>query len=440
MPIESSILLTNPLLGSLTHSNAHAHSASSTLEKRKFEINFVQYIWPFMTSLATLLVFLCVSLVKLAVTAFGMLIYRPCHSLADSLLKLPKRYLVIGVVALVSTLALWWNLYAVSSATKWLIHGVGGGMGSLGIPAWLSLLSSASSKKKSLANPPRSSPPSAPKKSNHHHSPNATPTDASPSSSSSALESIINRLSVLESSVNIDSSRESNDVNELKQLVQRMSEMFESIEQRSLFLQDMVDNQSKSYGQLESSMHSRVEDLSKKLHSLDQVVEEGLITLAKEKIASSSPSNMLSSEEKREDLIQIIRETIEVDVNMKQRISDIMESHIKGIKDEIKSLNDANVGRIIDKSLLRYSADVIAKPDYALESAGGAIISELTSSTFCSVWQKESWRIFGVGSTQCKGYGRPSRVAISNDMSVGKCWSMNGELYLIEKASIFTFY
>lgn len=81
---------------------------------------------------------------------------------------------------------------------------------------------------------------------------------------------------------------------------------------------------------------------------------------------------------------------------------------------------------LIDKSLDTYSADRLARPDYALFSAGARIIPDLTSATYTLQSRGMGQRFFGAvfGSTPARG--RPPVTALHPDTNPGMCWSFAG--------------
>ena len=78
---------------------------------------------------------------------------------------------------------------------------------------------------------------------------------------------------------------------------------------------------------------------------------------------------------------------------------------------------------LIDAALLRYSKDTIARPDYALFTAGARIIPSITSDTLVM-------RIPGVFGKYVLGRkpieGRTPATALHPDISVGSCWPFAG--------------
>lgn len=75
---------------------------------------------------------------------------------------------------------------------------------------------------------------------------------------------------------------------------------------------------------------------------------------------------------------------------------------------DIKNLIDERLQEALD----RYSADIIGLPDYALESAGGKIITSLTSAT--------------IGANSPGKIRNLPNIVLNPDNHLGKCWPMKG--------------
>lgn len=96
----------------------------------------------------------------------------------------------------------------------------------------------------------------------------------------------------------------------------------------------------------------------------------------------------------------------------------------------LKSFDGQNISQIVstlvDTALLKYSKDVLARPDYALGTAGGRIIPSLTSPTYearpLGVAPKLIGWITGTGTTP----GRPPVTALHPYNSPGYCWPFAG--------------
>jgi SUN domain-containing protein 1/2 len=79
--------------------------------------------------------------------------------------------------------------------------------------------------------------------------------------------------------------------------------------------------------------------------------------------------------------------------------------------------------QLIDAAILRYSKDVIARPDYALFTAGARIVPAITSDTLV-IQPKSSWARTLWGAKPAEGL--PPAVALTPDGNVGKCWPFKG--------------
>ncbi|KAF8591078.1 hypothetical protein K439DRAFT_1656900 [Ramaria rubella] len=81
---------------------------------------------------------------------------------------------------------------------------------------------------------------------------------------------------------------------------------------------------------------------------------------------------------------------------------------------------------IVDRAISRISKDDLAKPDFALYSAGGRIIPQLTSNTY--EVKPNTWARYMIGAVTGSGYtmGRPPVSAIHPDIHVGNCWPFAG--------------
>lgn len=96
----------------------------------------------------------------------------------------------------------------------------------------------------------------------------------------------------------------------------------------------------------------------------------------------------------------------------------------------IKGSDGQNVTQVIaslvDSALLRYSKDVLARPDYAMYTSGGRVLRSLTSKSY------EPYRLGKVRSTVAWITGaavpqsRPPVTALHPDTSPGSCWPFAG--------------
>ncbi|GAA5835196.1 hypothetical protein JCM9279_007226 [Rhodotorula babjevae] len=97
----------------------------------------------------------------------------------------------------------------------------------------------------------------------------------------------------------------------------------------------------------------------------------------------------------------------------------------------IKSSDGQNVTAVIsslvDSALLRYSKDVLARPDYALFTSGGRVIRSLTSPSYDphpsgAARSALAW-LTGTKAPR----GRPPVTALHSDNSPGSCWPFAGQ-------------
>ncbi|KAF9109488.1 hypothetical protein BGX27_007566 [Mortierella sp. AM989] len=87
------------------------------------------------------------------------------------------------------------------------------------------------------------------------------------------------------------------------------------------------------------------------------------------------------------------------------------------------------ISKLIEEALARHSADVIAKQDYALFSAGGRIILKLTSPDYQSPEKPTNWGRLGLSylfSPPTQLFESRAVKAILPDMHAGECWAMDG--------------
>ena len=78
---------------------------------------------------------------------------------------------------------------------------------------------------------------------------------------------------------------------------------------------------------------------------------------------------------------------------------------------------------LIDDALLRYSKDIIARPDYALFTAGARIIPSITSDTLV---MRSPGLLGRLVLGQKPVEGRSPATALHPDISVGSCWPFAG--------------
>ncbi|KAI5476300.1 spindle pole body-associated protein sad1 [Pseudohyphozyma bogoriensis] len=84
------------------------------------------------------------------------------------------------------------------------------------------------------------------------------------------------------------------------------------------------------------------------------------------------------------------------------------------------------IAQVVDSALVKYSKDVLARPDFALFSSGGRVIPSLTSPTYEArpigfASNALAW-LTGAASTP----GLPPVTALHHDNSLGRCWPFAG--------------
>ncbi|KAG0057352.1 hypothetical protein BGZ83_011595 [Gryganskiella cystojenkinii] len=99
-----------------------------------------------------------------------------------------------------------------------------------------------------------------------------------------------------------------------------------------------------------------------------------------------------------------------------------------GQSTELTDVERDLVNTLIDEALNKYSADVLAKVDYALYSAGGRIIPRLTSDDYRHGSQpKLLERVKSRFFFPLPHREKPSRTVIEPDVHAGQCWPMKGQ-------------
>ncbi|BGP14483.1 hypothetical protein JCM10213v2_002432 [Rhodosporidiobolus nylandii] len=97
----------------------------------------------------------------------------------------------------------------------------------------------------------------------------------------------------------------------------------------------------------------------------------------------------------------------------------------------IKSADGQNITAIIsslvDSALLRYSKDVLARPDYALYTAGGRVIRSLTSQTYEPHPISAARSVLAWVTGTAAPRGRPPVTALHPDTAPGSCWPFAGQ-------------
>ncbi|GHJ89980.1 hypothetical protein NliqN6_6382 [Naganishia liquefaciens] len=117
-----------------------------------------------------------------------------------------------------------------------------------------------------------------------------------------------------------------------------------------------------------------------------------------------------------------------------KKLDDIRNQHSREATSRpvITSVNgDADISpalqRLIDDSLLKYSKDTLARPDFALASGGAQIVHDQTSKSMELVRENKAWswltgrRSFGLTTT-----GRMPEIMLHPSSLPGMCWPFEG--------------
>ena len=103
--------------------------------------------------------------------------------------------------------------------------------------------------------------------------------------------------------------------------------------------------------------------------------------------------------------------------------------YLTQLNTSIPELHDAIQG-YIEQAMERYSIDISAKPDYALESSGAQVLSHYTSKSYHRNPEgaiAKAWaNIFGMSGVLL---GKSPAVALQPDTHAGNCWAMDGKFF-----------
>lgn len=103
----------------------------------------------------------------------------------------------------------------------------------------------------------------------------------------------------------------------------------------------------------------------------------------------------------------------------------------RSVTDPARHLTDIErelISGLIDEALEKYSADAMAKPDYALFSAGGRIIPRLTSPNYYHEVKLNLLGRLGLRFlVPLPRKEKPAEKAIEPSVHAGECWAMNGQ-------------
>jgi len=84
------------------------------------------------------------------------------------------------------------------------------------------------------------------------------------------------------------------------------------------------------------------------------------------------------------------------------------------------------ITHLVESATSKYSKDVLARPDFALNSGGATVIPSLTSPTY-EIWPVGATnQIVGFVTGSGHAVGRPPVTALHHDINNGHCWPFAG--------------
>jgi SUN domain-containing protein 1/2 len=86
----------------------------------------------------------------------------------------------------------------------------------------------------------------------------------------------------------------------------------------------------------------------------------------------------------------------------------------------------ALIGHLVDTAVSKYGKDALARPDFAMHSAGARIVPSLTSPTFEMSPQTMRGMIVGLLTGNGYAIGRPPITALHHELHNGYCWPFAG--------------
>ncbi|KAJ2080734.1 hypothetical protein H4R24_002876 [Coemansia sp. RSA 988] len=226
-----------------------------------------------------------------------------------------------------------------------------------------------------------------------------------------SVEQMINQLYSLLDNVKSHHEDETQDVREsLKRLQQERQTLIDNKRGE----QQRIDNLEREYSSMKrdikvsSANGAETTKLAKELQTLKKYID---------KLAKSSSGKGKDSGTSLADVRQLVNDAIKV-----------QESDLRAMLQPEWLTTDgdaayANVARMIEGALNRYTNDRLGKTDFALFSVGSRIIRELTSPTFeppASGLRQRLWRGMGMVSSH-----QPTTI-LDPDTHVGECWPMLG--------------
>ncbi|ORX94979.1 hypothetical protein K493DRAFT_220191 [Basidiobolus meristosporus CBS 931.73] len=81
---------------------------------------------------------------------------------------------------------------------------------------------------------------------------------------------------------------------------------------------------------------------------------------------------------------------------------------------------------LIQGTLFKHTADTIAKPDFAMYSAGARVITKLTSPSYLPQTGSFLGKLAQVFGINTRKNGNPPAIAMDPDTHLGRCWAFPG--------------
>ncbi|KAJ2449069.1 hypothetical protein EV183_005090 [Coemansia sp. RSA 2336] len=226
-----------------------------------------------------------------------------------------------------------------------------------------------------------------------------------------SMEQTLSHLYSLLDTLKTHREEETQDVREsLKRLQQERQTLLDAKRTE----QQRIDNLEREYSSMKRDLKASTAKgaestkLGKELQNLQKYVD---------KLAKSGAGRGKGAGPSIDEVQRLVNEAIHA---QEKRIKDMLQP------EWLASDGDAayaNVARMIEDALNRYSNDRLGKADFALYSAGARIIPEMTSPTFEPPARRllqKLWRGMGMVSSQ------PPTTILDPDTHIGECWPMRG--------------
>ncbi|EGF78795.1 hypothetical protein BATDEDRAFT_89980 [Batrachochytrium dendrobatidis JAM81] len=190
------------------------------------------------------------------------------------------------------------------------------------------------------------------------------------------------------------------------------------------------DNQKREFELIKTTV-----DTSTHWHNFLEQNRQALSTIIHEQVDTHPNSHIILTQEQTLSAIEVKLESIvskssqdmAIIMNRLESLDSVSSSyaHLKGDAPLSRDATESLIHRIVASALEEYRADVLAIPDYALESAGARVVYNLTSSTFTTHFKPPVLGLFARVMGIRKASGRSPSTALTQDISPGNCWAMS---------------